>query len=123
MADHLYKAFAPNIVILPGTHAWSGVSNAVSGRTDSFGREQSPVQATASAFGVKVASYPQDVLEQNAQRAAKAKMMEIERNITQLKREYQHNGIDSDEFQRRVEAQQEKKRAVVDRLQERMGGN
>ncbi len=123
VADHLYKAFAPNIVILPGTHAWSGVSNAVSGRTDSFGREQSPVQATASAFGVKVASYPQDVLEQNAQRAAKAKMMEIERNITQLKREYQHNGIDSDEFQRRVEAQQEKKRAVVDRLQERMGGN
>lgn len=123
VADHIYKAFAPNIVILPGTYAWTGVSNAASGRTDSFGREQSPAQATASAFGVKLGSYPKDVLQLNAQRAAQAKIMEIDRNITQLKREYQHNGIDSNAFEQRVESQQNKKRAVLDRLQERMGGN
>lgn len=123
VADHIYKAFAPNIVILPGTYAWTGVSNAASGRTDSFGREQSPAQATASAFGVKLGSYPKDVLQLNAQRAAQAKIMEIDRNITQLKREYQHNGIDSNAFEQRVESQQNKKRAVLDRLQEKMGGN
>lgn len=33
VADHLYKAFAPNLVMLPGTHAWNGVANASTGRT------------------------------------------------------------------------------------------
>lgn len=34
VADHLYKAFAPNLVMLPGTHAWNGVANAsTTGRT------------------------------------------------------------------------------------------
>jgi len=122
VADHLYKAFAPNIVVLPGTHAWTGIANASSGRTDAFGREQSPVQATASAFGVKVASYPQDVLEVNAKRAAQAKNMEIERNIEQLKREYRLNGINDEEFRRRVEVQKAKKMRVVEDLQKRMGG-
>ena len=123
VADHLYKAFAPNIVVLPGTHAWTGVSNAATGRTDSFGREQSTVQAVSSAFGIKVGSYPADVLRLNAQREAQAKMMEIDRNITQLKREYQRSGITDDEFTSRVEAQQAKKLKIVERLQERLGGN
>lgn len=121
-ADHLYKAFAPNLVILQGTHAWTGVANASTGRTDSFGREQSTAQAAASAFGVKLGSYPQDVLMQNAKRAAQAKLMEIDRGITQLKRERQRNGIDDTEFKEKLVRQVAKKSLVRDDLQRRMRG-
>lgn len=119
VADHLYKAFAPNIIVLPGTHAWTSVANASTGRTDSFGREQSTAQAVASSFGVKVGSYPQDVLQLNAQRAVQAQMMEIDRNITQLKRERQRNGIDDQEFTEKVQAQHDKKIRLMEKFQER----
>lgn len=89
---------------------------------DSVGREQSTTQAAASAFGVKLASYPNDVLRLNAQREAQAKIMEIDRNITQLKRERQRNGIDDTEFMEKVEAQNAKKLRVVNDLQRRAGG-
>lgn len=122
VADHIYKAFAPNIIVLPGTHAWTGLVNASSGKTDAFGREQSTVQATASAFGVKLGSYPHDVLLLNAQRATQAKLMEIDRNITQLKRERQRNGISDEEFREKVDAQMAKKLRIVEEFQEKMGG-
>lgn len=122
VADHLYKAFAPNIIFLPGTHAWTGVVNAGSGKTDSFGREMSATQSVATAFGVKVGSYPADVLELNAQRAAQAKIMEIDRNITQLKREYQRNGIDDGDFEEKYNAQAAKKLAIIEELQNKMSG-
>ena len=122
VADHLYKAFAPNIILLPGTHAWSGVSEAAKGRTDSFGREQSTAQAVSSAFGFKAGSYPKDVLQLNETRAAQAKMMEIDRNITQLKRERQKNGIDDHDFQEKLDSQIVKKRGIMDEFQKKMTG-
>jgi len=122
VADHLYKAFAPNIVVLPGTHAWTGVMNAGTGKTDSFGREQSTAQAVSSAFGVKLGSYPADVLQLNAQRATQAKLMEIDRNITQLKREYQRNGIDAEEFQEKTDAQIAKMLGIMEEFQQKMSG-
>jgi N12 class adenine-specific DNA methylase/predicted ABC-type ATPase len=120
VTDHLYKAFAPNIIVLPGTHAWTGAVNASTGKTDSFGREQSVGQATASAFGVKLGSYPKDVLRLNAERAAQAKLMEIDRNITQLKRERLLNGIDDEEFRERFETQMAKKQGIVAEFQRRV---
>lgn len=120
--DWLYKAFAPNIAILPGSHAFTGIVNASKGRTDSFGREQSTAQAIASSLGVKAASYPQDVLQLNAQRAAQAKLMEIDRNITALKRELMRNGITDEEFQAKAAAQMDKKMKVVEDLNKRMDG-
>ncbi|WP_150429139.1 hypothetical protein [Dechloromonas sp. CZR5] len=119
LVDHLYKAFAPNIIILPGTYAFSGVVDAGSGRTDSFGREQSVPQAIGAGFGIKVGSYPDDVLTLNAKRAAEAKMMEIESNITQLKREYARNGMTADEFARKVDDQNQKKLKIANELQEK----
>lgn len=119
IAEHLYKAFAPNIVVLPGTYAWTAVSNASSGKTDSFGREQSTAQALASSFGVKLGSYPQDVLKLNAKRAAQAKIMEIQRNITALKRERQRNGIDDAEFREKMMAQNRKKLEVLREFREK----
>lgn len=119
--DWLYKAFAPNIAILPGTYAYTGIMNAGTGRTDSFGREQSTAQAIVSSLGIKAASYPQDVLQLNAQRAAQAKIMEIDRGITQLKREYQRSGLTEEQFQAKVQVQIEKKVKVAEELQEKMG--
>lgn len=121
-ANHLYKAFAPNIIALPGTYAFTGAMNAGTGKTDAFGREQSLTQAVASSIGIKLGSYPGDVLKLNAQREAQFKLMEIQRNITALKRERQRNGIDDDEFREKVGAQMEKKRKVAEDLQRRMSG-
>lgn len=123
LTDYLYKAFAPNIAILPGTYAWTGIANAGSGKTDSFGREQSLAQSIISSVGVKLGSYPPDVLRLNAQRAAQAKMMEIDKNITALKREFQKKGIDRDEFNAKAKAQIEKKQAVEKEFMERVAGS
>lgn len=120
--DYLYKAMAPNLIMLPGTYAWQATSDSLKGKTDSFGREQSPMQAVISSFGVKVGSYPKDVLRLNATRAAQAKMMEIDRNITSLKREYQRHGMTTEEFQSKVAWQMEKKRELVAELTKKMGG-
>ncbi len=119
VADHLYKAFAPNLIVLPGTYAWTGAVNAATGRTDTFGREQSTAQAVASSFGVKLGSYPRDVLALNAKREADAKKMEINRNITQLKREFARNGISREEFLEKRAAQIAKKRSVIEALSEK----
>ncbi len=109
VADHLYKAFAPNLVVLPGTYAWTGVANANSGKTDAFGREQSVPQAALSAMGVKIGSYPGDVLLLNEQRKMQRGLMEIDGNITGLKREFARKGLTTEEFGDQVRAQQEKK--------------
>ena len=123
LTDYLYKAFAPNIAILPGTYAWTGIANAGGGKTDSFGREQSLAQSIVSSVGVKLGSYPPDVLRLNAQRGAQAKMMEIDKNITALKREFQKKGIDRDEFNAKAKAQIEKKQAVGKEFLERVAGS
>jgi hypothetical protein len=118
--DHLYKSYSPNILGLPGTYATTGVFNAASGVTDKFGREQSVAQAMASSFGVKLGSYPADVLHKNEQGKAQSKIMEIDRNISALKRQRQINKIDDDEFVQKVQAQQEKKRRVMQGLAEKL---
>jgi hypothetical protein len=118
--DHLYKAFTPNIVVLPGTYAFTGVMNANSGKTDAFGRELSPSQALLSAHGIKVGSYPKDVLKINETRKATGEIMEIDRNINSLKRELMRKGITREEFKEKVEYQIEKKKAIVKDLREKL---
>lgn len=120
--DHLYKAFAPNIIILPGTYAFTAATNAGSGKTDSFGREQSLAQVVVSSVGIKVGSYPKDVLQLNAQREAQGKMMEIDRNLSALRREYQRRGLTADELQEKAAVQMAKKRKVLEDLQKRASG-
>lgn len=120
IADHVWKAFAPNIVLLPGTYAWQGVKNATTGATDAFGREQSVPQALASSVGVKLSSYPPDVLRRNLEARAKAQMAEIDDGIRQLKRQRMLNRIDQDQFEDQVRAQQDKKRKVIEDLREQI---
>lgn len=116
--DHLYKAFAPNIIVLPGSHAWTATANASSGKTDAFGREQSTAQAVAGSFGVKLGSYPKDVLRLNATRQTMAKLQEINANISKLRRERSVKGITEQEFKDKVQEQLDKKRQIIEDFQE-----
>lgn len=120
VVDHLWKAFAPNILGLPGTYATTGVLDAAKGKTDAFGREQSTAQAVASSFGVKLGSYPADVLRRNERAKAAAQVMEIDRNISALKRQRMTNRISNEDFQDQVRAENEKKRKVMQELQEKV---
>lgn len=119
VGDHLYKAFAPNIIVLPGTHAFSGVVDAGTGRTDAFGREQSVAQAVATGFGVKAGAYPRDALMMNAIRQRDAKLMEIDRNISQIDREFQRKGIDMETYVEKKQDQIAKKQRIILELNER----
>jgi hypothetical protein len=118
--DHLYKAFAPNLLGLPGTYATTGVKEAAQGKTDAFGREQSVAQAMASSFGVKLGSYPADVLRRNLTAKAQAEMMEIDKNVAQLKRQRQTNRIDQDELQKQVQVEFAKKQKIMKDLSEKL---
>ena len=119
LVDYLWKAYMPNLLGVPGTYATTGVSDAVKGRTDAFGREMSVAQAVASSMGVKLGSYPVDVMRKNLQAKAQAEMREIDANISQLKRQRQTNRIDAEEFQAEVQRQQEKKRQIMRKLAEK----
>lgn len=120
VADHLYKAFAPNVLGLPGTYATTGVVEATQGRTDPFGREMSVAQAVASSFGVKLGSYPADVLRRNLNAKAQAEIAEVEKNIAQLKRQRQTNRISQDEFQEAVQVEVQKKTKIMRDLAEKV---
>ena len=110
--DHLYKSMAPNLVGLPGTYATKSVIDAATGRTDSFGREQSATQALLSSVGIKVASYPRDVMERGLRAKRDHELREIGENMTSLRREYERKGINQAEFEKRMFAQAAKKETV-----------
>lgn len=118
--DYLYKAFMPNLLGLPGTYATTGVVNAATGKTDAFGRQQSTAQALASSFGVKLGSYPADVLMRNLHGQAQAQIMEIDKNISALKRQRQMNGISDAEFSSKVQAEHEKRAKVMQDLAKKL---
>jgi len=119
--DWLYKAFMPNIALLPNTYAWQGISDSVSGKTDAFGRQMSLAQSAANTIGVKLGAYPSDVLQLNATRATQAKMQEIDHNITLLSRQFAQHGITKEKFDSKVAAEIAKKQGVVRDLQKRAG--
>ena len=121
VADHLYKAFAPNLPMLPGTYSSTAIFNAGSGKTDAFGREQSVGQALASSVGVKLGSYPADVAVRNLAAQHAGKVREIGENISALRREYERKGISREEFEKRM-AEQIAKRVKLQRdLGEKIG--
>lgn len=120
VADYLWKAFAPNLLGVPGTYATQGVADSITGRTDKFGREMSTAQALASSVGVKVGSYPADVLRNNLMAKQRAEVAEIDRVMADLKRRRQINRIDADDFEREMLAQRQKKQKLRIELAEKM---
>ena len=120
VADHLYKAFAPNLPFLPGTYAWKSIVEAGSGKTDPFGRELSLGQAAASSVGVKLASYAPDAMLRQVSGKRVAELREIQENVSALTREFQRKGISAEEYQAKLAAQRAKARAVDEEFNKRM---
>ncbi|HXC39275.1 MAG TPA: hypothetical protein VN667_10040, partial [Burkholderiales bacterium] len=120
VADHLYKAMAPNLPMLPGTYSFQSIYDAGRGRTDLFGREQSTPAAVASAFGVKIGAYPADVARRNIMAEHDAQAREIGENISGLKREMMRKGITRDEFADKVQEQVAKRRELDKQTRERL---
>lgn len=120
VVDYLWKAFSPNLVGVPGTYATQGVADSITGRTDKFGREMSTAQALASSVGVKLGSYPADVLRNNLMAKQRAEVAEIDRVMADLKRRRQTNRIDADDFQEQMLAQRQKKQKLRTELAEKM---
>ena len=118
--DYMYKWMMPNVLGVPGSYATTGVQNAYRGKEDPFGREQSIAQAISSAFGLKLGSYPTDVLRQNLVKKTKAESSEIDHNITKLSRQYQQNGISREEFDEGVQYQLAKKTKLWEEMGEKM---
>ena len=118
VVDHLYKAFMPNIMGLPGTYATAKVADAATGKTDSFGREYSTASAMASGFGVKVAAYPKDVGKLSNDLDYLAKEREIADNIRSLERQKKRKGISREEYRDALKQEMEKlRRAEEERAQ------
>ncbi|NNM65123.1 MAG: hypothetical protein HKL99_11000 [Burkholderiales bacterium] len=100
IADYLYKSFMPNVVGIPDTYATQNVANAINGKTDPFGRQQSVTQAVASSFGVKLGSYPSDVLRTAAFGKLWHQRDEIKIKIKGLERQPHEHGISQADFDR-----------------------
>jgi len=118
--EHLYKGFAPNLPGLPGTYATDALVNAGTGKTDAFGRQQSMAQAMASSVGVKLGSYPDDVLRRNTLGRAGAQRKEIETVMNGLQRQRNMNGISEAEYERKMEVQREKLRKLNQETREKV---
>lgn len=65
-------------------------------------------------------SYPRDVLRDRAARGARAKIMEIDRTIWALRREYMQRGMDYDEFRDKLAQQAERRREVAEELRQKL---
>lgn len=121
VADHVYKSFAPNIIGLPGTYATTSVVNAIKGKTDVFGREQSAPYAIASSFGIKLAGYSEDVLKNDLKVKTQIQLSEIDRNIGRLKRQLATHAITREEFNDKAAVEVEKKRKLATKFREKVG--
>jgi hypothetical protein len=62
------------------------------------------------------------VLRKNEFGKAQGMMMEIDKNITGLKRQLQNHSIDNEEFQGSLKTELEKKRKIQQDLAKRLGG-
>jgi Holliday junction resolvasome RuvABC endonuclease subunit len=118
--EHLFKAFAPNLPGLPGTYATDSIVNAGSGQTDAFGRERSMAQALASSIGVKLGSYPEDVMRRNVMGKNNADKDEITKVIKDLQRRHLRNTISDSDFESKMEVQREKLRKLNETTREKV---
>lgn len=121
VADYLYKAFAPNTPGVPFAYSTEKILSAGGGKTDAFGREQSIAQAAASSVGVKLASYPPDVLQRNAVIQFRARDAEIKANAAKLGRELQRKGIDPEEYEAKLQRQVQKRIDLQQEMAKKMG--
>lgn len=114
--DYVYKGYMPNLLGVPNVYATTAVLNAGKGKTDAFGREQSVIDAVLSSVGLKIASYPGDVLLLNAKLAFDMRDRELVSQARKLTREAARNGITRDELDRGLAQIREKRLAEAEKL-------
>ena len=121
VANHLWKGVMPNMPGLPGTYATTNLINAGKGKTDNYGREQSMTQAAASSFGIKLATYPIDVMVNNAAAKRNFEISEIKRGKRADARQFEKNGMTKEEFDQSMENANEKINKVAQEFDRKMG--
>jgi hypothetical protein len=120
MSQYLYQSFAPNFPGLPGTYATRKIGEAATGKTDPFGREYSVPQAVLSTVGVKLASYPEDVMHRNLQSKLTASMLEQDIEFAKVRRAYARKGISEEEFREELNAYQQRKRELREKFRDKV---
>lgn len=120
VGDYLWKAAMPNFPGVPGTYATDSLLDAGTGKTDTFGREQSLGQAALSTVGIKVGSYPKDVLVQNAAREVRAKIAEIRRGMKADARQLARSGMSESDYQDKRDAAAEKLQQLNTELHDKL---
>jgi predicted RNA methylase len=119
---HLYRFAAPNLFMIPGTWSFEGLRGAMGfgaagPQTDVFGREFSVPQAFASALGIKLGTYPEDVLRYNLVRRTQVQVNEIMGNIYRATSDRARSKMTDEELREYVVEQMKK----VKRLQDEAG--
>jgi len=119
---HLFRFAAPNLFMIPGTWSFEGLRGAAGfgaagPQTDIFGRELSVPQAFGSALGVKLGTYPEDVLRYNLVRKTDAQIREIMGNVYKATGDRARSRMSDEELREYVVEQMKK----VKRLQDEAG--
>lgn len=114
VSDYIYKSFTPNIPLLLGSYSYQSIMDAGKGKTDAFGRERSVAQAVSSSLGVKLSSYPEDVMRRQLAGKRIGQQREIEDNVRALTREFVRKGISRQEYEDKLQYQREKSRQIDD---------
>jgi len=119
---HLFRFASPNLFMIPGTWSFEGLRGAAGfgaagPQTDIFGREFSVPQAFASALGIKLGTYPEDVLRYNLVRKTDAQIREIMGNIYKATGDRARSRMSDEELREYVVEQMKK----VKRLQDEAG--
>ena len=131
--DHLFKFMAPNLPIpnpaallglndrMLQTYSWSSISEVGTGKTDAFGRELSMPQALSSAVGVKLASYPRDVMLRQQAFKRDAEIRIINERASQLRRQLNTNTLTMEEFTEKMADIRERQARVREKFSEIVG--
>ncbi len=120
LAQYVYQWAIPNIPLVPGAYSFLSIKGAAAGEADIFGRERSVAQAAASAVGVRLASYPEDLGRQQILRQLGGEKREIGENVSALRRQFQRGALDRDEFESKIREQLEKRQQFQEQARRRL---
>lgn len=122
IATYLWQAMMPNNPLIPLAYSNEKILDAGKGKTDAFGREQSTAEALLSSIGIKLASYPTDVLSKALKSKYDHDVMELQQEFGKVKREYQQKGITAAELAEKERAYEVKRRELAKTFKEKFSG-
>ena len=103
------------------TYALTKMQKAVTGETDTLGRDVSIGQAAANIVGVKVGAYPEDQMIKRAQGRTRTGLEEISKVQADIRRQVLKGGLSEEAAIRKLEKQSQKRQDLQRELGERLG--